>query len=109
MDQKLRISVNQLGSSPHKNSNTNPQNTFDLSCRRMPSYKPQLLKSNFEEMNLVNWSRKPLDRDLLKEAHARDSQRFVHQSGYQWHRTDDKLGGLGINNKSKMSIRELRQ
>lgn len=57
-------------------------------------------------MKVLNASRRPLDRDLLKEAHARDSQRFVRQSGDTWHRVDDKLGGLGL--ASKMSIRELR-
>ena len=107
MDQKLRISVNQLGTCPPKNLNKILKNTFDLSCRRQPRYEPSLLQSKFDEMTVLNATRKPLDRDLLREAHARDSQRFVRQSGDQWHRVDEKLGGLGL--QSKMSIRELRQ
>lgn len=107
MDQKLRISVNQLSPCLPKNQNHIQKNTFDLSCLRQPRYQPSLFKSNFDDMTVLNATRKPLDRDLLREAHARDSQRFVRQSGDQWHRMDDKLGGLGLT--SKISIRELRQ
>ena len=104
MDNKLRISVCQLNKMKASNGHLLPKIEPMHSTTDNFTRKP--LNPMYASTDFLNIKRKPLDRNLLKEAASRDTQQFIRQTGECWHTMDRRLGGMSL--KQNFSIKKMK-